>query len=211
MRLGSDRNKKNAVPADDSNAREATTQSAADDERLGTRTGNEAHTATDQPRSSVDTPVAGVDTPAGNRTDDRAVRETQRTERHGVVDETTANPAATVGDSVAPGRDSTGPRTQEPPRTEATAGALIADADIERFRIQWREVQGLFVDSPQDAVTRADELVDGAIRQLTEVYAHRKHDLESRWSEGGSADTEDLRQALRGYRAFFDQLLSTGR
>ncbi|MFF0488847.1 hypothetical protein ACFYTQ_07465 [Nocardia sp. NPDC004068] len=86
---------------------------------------------------------------------------------------------------------------------------LFADADLERLRIEWREVQALFVDDPHQAVTRADELVGTTIDQLTRVIADRKQALESRWRAGKSADTEDLRQALRGYRGFFHRILGT--
>ncbi|MFI5780734.1 hypothetical protein [Nocardia sp. NPDC051570] len=87
---------------------------------------------------------------------------------------------------------------------------LFADADLERLRIEWREVQSLFIDDPQQAVIRADHLVGATIDQLTTAVADRKSSLETRWSAGKSADTEDLRQALRGYRSFFHRILGTG-
>ncbi|MFC9441042.1 hypothetical protein, partial [Nocardia sp. NPDC057030] len=85
---------------------------------------------------------------------------------------------------------------------------LFADADLDRLRTQWREVQGAFVDNPRDAVTQADQIVSDVIYQLTTVYAERKRVLEQRSAGLGEADTEDLRQALRGYRGFFRRLLS---
>ncbi|MBL1079352.1 hypothetical protein JK358_33600 [Nocardia sp. 2] len=86
---------------------------------------------------------------------------------------------------------------------------LLAEADMGRLRDQWREVQTRFVDDPQDAVTKADQLVDNTIQQLTQSCAQRREDLSQRWSRGESADTEALRQALRGYRDLFDQLVGT--
>ncbi|MGV9674242.1 hypothetical protein ACWDSJ_03085 [Nocardia sp. NPDC003482] len=99
----------------------------------------------------------------------------------------------------------------KPPQPTPTSDdhPLFADADLERLRIEWREVQALFVDDPHQAVTRADELVGTTIDQLTRVIADRKQALESRWRAGKSADTEDLRQALRGYRGFFHRILGT--
>ncbi|MEU8901062.1 hypothetical protein [Nocardia sp. NPDC048505] len=88
------------------------------------------------------------------------------------------------------------------------SGPLFADDELERLRTQWRELQGNFVDNPQDAVTKADELVAEAIDHLAATYAERKQSLQHAW--GDNADTEDLRNALRGYRSFFNQLLSTG-
>ncbi|MCX4092314.1 hypothetical protein [Nocardia sp. alder85J] len=93
-----------------------------------------------------------------------------------------------------------------------SADALFAITDIDRLRTQFRELQGTFVDDPRDAVTKADELVTETIQQLTTVVSERKRSLEGRWSHGAdeAGDTEDLRQALRGYRAFLDQLLTVG-
>ncbi|WP_280498119.1 hypothetical protein [Nocardia asiatica] len=85
---------------------------------------------------------------------------------------------------------------------------LIPEAELDRLRTQWREVQVDFVDNPKAAVTRADELLGGTIEQLATTYQERKRELDARL--GDTSDTEGLRQALRGYRAFFDQLLSTG-
>lgn len=85
---------------------------------------------------------------------------------------------------------------------------LFAEADLDRLRSQWREVQGAFVDSPRDAVTQADKIVSAIIYQLTTVYAERKRVLEERSAGLQESDTEDLRQALRGYRGFFRRLLS---
>ncbi|KAA8886167.1 hypothetical protein F3087_26600 [Nocardia colli] len=85
---------------------------------------------------------------------------------------------------------------------------LFAEADLDRLRSQWREVQGAFVDSPRDAVTQADKIVSDIIYQLTTVYAERKRVLEERSAGLQESDTEDLRQALRGYRGFFRRLLS---
>ncbi|WP_378730871.1 hypothetical protein [Nocardia brasiliensis] len=84
---------------------------------------------------------------------------------------------------------------------------LFTDTEIDRLRTQWREVQGAFVDNPRDAVTQADKIVADLIYQLTTTYAERKRVLEERCAGLQEADTEDLRQALRGYRAFFHRLL----
>ncbi|MEC3917515.1 hypothetical protein [Nocardia sp. CDC160] len=81
--------------------------------------------------------------------------------------------------------------------------------DVGQLRDQWREVQTRFVDDPKDAVTRADGLVSDALQQLTDRCSRRREELESRWQRGDAADTEEMRQALRGYRELFDQLLGT--
>ncbi|MEV6392941.1 hypothetical protein [Nocardia xishanensis] len=134
-----------------------------------------------------------------------------------------------TGDAVETGRPAGAAQAQESARaaepapgterTEAggsTAGpaaggqssSLFAAADFDRLRTQWREVQVTFVDDPKTAVARADDLVGDTIDKMISTYQQRKRELDER--RGDKSDTEDLRQALRGYRTFFDQLLSTG-
>ncbi|UGT67248.1 hypothetical protein LTT66_29065 [Nocardia gipuzkoensis] len=98
--------------------------------------------------------------------------------------------------------------TASAPAASDQLAPLIPEADLDRLRTQWREVQVTFVDNPRAAVARADELLGGTIDQLVATYQERKRELDSRL--GDESDTEGLRQALRGYRGFFDQLLSTG-
>ncbi|WP_051182512.1 hypothetical protein [Nocardia vinacea] len=105
------------------------------------------------------------------------------------------------------------------PADERTAGGqrevgdqpLFGAADVERLRTAWRQLQGSFVDSPHDAVTQADDLVMATVQQLSATLAERKQSLERLWSREEDGDTEDLRLALRSYRAFFDQLVGTGK
>lgn len=86
--------------------------------------------------------------------------------------------------------------------------ALFAAPDLENLRARWRDVQGSFVDEPRAAVQKADELVAEVIRRLAEVFATERGRLEKDWGKSGDVSTEDLRQALRHYRSFFDRLLS---
>ncbi|WP_051175835.1 hypothetical protein [Nocardia exalbida] len=94
------------------------------------------------------------------------------------------------------------------PSAQDQPAPLFADTDLDRLRTQWREAQVTFVDDPSDAVARADTLLSDIIDQITATYQQRKRELDER--RGDTSDTEGLRQALRGYRAFFDQLLSIG-
>ncbi|MGW4485641.1 hypothetical protein ACWEOE_17595 [Amycolatopsis sp. NPDC004368] len=90
-------------------------------------------------------------------------------------------------------------------RAEA-APPLFAEGDVDRFRGRWQQVQTGFVDDPRRAVHDADELVASVISSLAQNFAEHKGELEGQWREGEPA-TEDLRIALRRYRAFFDRLL----
>ncbi|MFI1812101.1 hypothetical protein ACH414_17435 [Streptomyces sp. NPDC020422] len=88
---------------------------------------------------------------------------------------------------------------------------LMDPGDADEFRSRWHELQSLFVDDPRRAVKEADELVAAVMQKLAGSFsAHRKR-LEGQWREGEDVDTEQLRTALRHYRAFFHRLLSTER
>ena len=86
--------------------------------------------------------------------------------------------------------------------------ALFPSSESAEFRKRWTEIQASFVDEPKPSVEKADQLVDSVIQQLVQVFASERSKLESAWSKGGEVSTEDLRQALRRYRSFFDRLLA---
>ena len=85
---------------------------------------------------------------------------------------------------------------------------LFSQEDATGLHERWTAVQTGFVDEPREAVQQADILVAETIRRLAETFAREKASLEEEWSRGGDISTEDLRQALRRYRSFFDRLLS---
>jgi len=85
---------------------------------------------------------------------------------------------------------------------------LFARENAESLRARWQSVQGNFVDDPRKALQEADELVVSTMKRLEEVFAEERARLEREWSKGDDVSTEDLRQSLRRYRAFFDHLLS---
>jgi hypothetical protein len=116
-------------------------------------------------------------------------------------------------ESRVEGRDETAavPQSREAPGEESTdepTPQLFADQEIQGFRAEWQEIQGAFVDDPQQAVREADELVAAVIQSLASTFAEHKTELEAQWRQG-EAPTEDLRVALRQYRSFFNQLLHT--
>lgn len=86
--------------------------------------------------------------------------------------------------------------------------ALFPAAELGDFRQRWQSIQTDFVDDPRTAVRRADELVASLMKRLAEVFADERAKLEHEWDKGENVSTEDLRQALRRYRSFFDRLLS---
>lgn len=85
---------------------------------------------------------------------------------------------------------------------------LFDEHEGSEMRAKWKSIQGDFVDDPKASVQKADELVAESIKRLAEMFARERANLEAAWSQGGEASTEDLRQALRRYRSFFDRLLT---
>jgi len=119
-------------------------------------------------------------------------------------DETMVSPPV----SSAPQRTSqlANPAATDGAATDATS--LFPSGEAETFRTRWVEVQTGFVDEPRKAVEQADSLVAEMMQRLAQVFADERAKLEEQWSRGDDIGTEDLRQALRRYRTFFDRLLS---
>lgn len=114
----------------------------------------------------------------------------------------TQNEAVSTNESrqhQAPGQD----------HAEDEIHQLLTPQDEQGFRTRWQEVQNKFVDDPRDAVHTADALVADVMQRLATTFADHKQELEEQWNRGEQANTEDLRQALRHYRSFFNRLLVT--
>jgi hypothetical protein len=95
----------------------------------------------------------------------------------------------------------------QPSETE-TQEALFSQDESKQLYAKWDAIQVGFVDEPRQAVERADSLVAGAMKRLAEVFAEERARLEGQWDRGDNVSTEELRLALRRYRAFFGRLLS---
>lgn len=102
----------------------------------------------------------------------------------------------------------------------------LSDAERSRFAESWNKTLARFVDSPQAAVSEADQLLTEVMRvrgfptadfeqraadlsvdhpRLVESY-HAAHDLAAK-SRAGKVSTEDLRQALVHCRVLYDELV----
>ena len=93
--------------------------------------------------------------------------------------------------------------------TETDAqSALFSQDESKELHAKWDVIQVGFVDEPRQAVESADSLVAGAMKRLAEIFAEERARLEGQWDRGDSVSTEELRLALRRYRAFFGRLLS---
>jgi hypothetical protein len=87
-------------------------------------------------------------------------------------------------------------------------GQLFPDNELNEFRARWDKAQIGFVDEPRAAVEQADSLVATVVKRIAEQFAAERAELEHQWDRGDNVSTEDLRQALRRYRSFFDRLLA---
>ena len=85
---------------------------------------------------------------------------------------------------------------------------LFDDDELGTYRSRWDEVQARFVDDPRGTVKDADALVNDVMQRLTQTFTDERSSLESQWSEGKDASTEDLRLAMQRYRSFFARLLA---
>jgi len=105
----------------------------------------------------------------------------------------------------------------------------LSEPARERYLADWQQVQSRFVDDPSGAVAEADRLVAVVMRERgypvddfeskaalvsvdhPDVVEHYRqgHDIFVSFDRGEAA-TEDLRQAMRHYRALFDDLLDDG-
>ena len=84
---------------------------------------------------------------------------------------------------------------------------LFPHNELNELRARWDKAQIGFVDEPRAAVEQADSLVATVVKRIAEQFAAERAELEHQWDRG-DVSTEDLRQALRRYRSFFDRLLA---
>jgi hypothetical protein len=103
--------------------------------------------------------------------------------------------------------------------SDLTYGNLIPDTA--HYTEQWQHIQFRFVDDPHASVTEAADIIaqvtakmEAAIQERQRAIEERQHaiaeqqrSLRGRWGEGSNADTETLRETLRMYKTFLDQLI----
>jgi hypothetical protein len=109
------------------------------------------------------------------------------------------------------------PQTREPEaktepqmaeREDGDRAGLFESDRAKDLQRRWTDVQARFVDDPKAAVKSADGLVDEVIRDLSALFSDERSKLEAQWDSDTDVSTEDLRVAIRRYRAFFERLLS---
>ena len=98
--------------------------------------------------------------------------------------------------------------TTAPSAREPQAPDLIDEKDLSALRSEWDAVQSMFVDDPQAAVARADELAIRVLAALSDALTRERAGLRQRWSRWNGTNTEELRLCLQQYRALFQRLLA---
>jgi len=104
----------------------------------------------------------------------------------------------------------------------------LSREQCDRFAADWRSVQEHFVDSPREAVSQGDVLINQALKargypmgdfeqQAADISVDHPrvvenyriaHEIALR-DEAGKATTEDLRKAMQHYRKLFEDVLDT--
>jgi hypothetical protein len=99
-------------------------------------------------------------------------------------------------------------RTTERTAEEERPAPLFHDQELTGYRTRWSGIQTGFVDEPRRAVEEADALVSELTSRLVQSFTDERRHLEERWGKAENVSTEDLRQAMRRYRSFFERLLT---
>ncbi|MFE5815179.1 hypothetical protein ACFQ6S_17460 [Streptomyces sp. NPDC056479] len=85
---------------------------------------------------------------------------------------------------------------------------LLTLDERDRLELRVQEAVSRFVDQPRSAVEEADHAVEDILGRFTDAMAQRRRTLRTSWQEtDDSADTEQLRLALRDYRELAERLL----
>ena len=174
------------------------------------------------PRSAAATSAA----PSSTEYEDAVATADRDDTYDGEIVNSSVDPAATAGGVAARSQSGSARQTPSqayPPRGESTASEtntagsqatarhespLFNEAELRDFRGRWDQVQTSFVDEPRHAVEQADTLVATVVKRIAEQFSEERAKLEKQWDRGDNVSTEDLRQGLKRYRAFFDRLLA---
>ncbi|MFF6874430.1 hypothetical protein ACFY9S_03675 [Streptomyces sp. NPDC012474] len=163
----------------------------------GTDTGHGVPPATDADRATAHgTDVPGTGLPGTDR---------HGTDRHGTDRDAIDTLRGDHGTGTGPGK--AGPAKDR--------AHLLAHDESDKLGSQLQHAVAGFVDGPRAAVEEADHVLEEIAARFTEAVTQRRRTLRHSWQsvEGGesrsvsSADTEQLRLALKDYRELAERLL----
>ncbi len=138
------------------------------------------------------------------------------TDRHGTdrigTDGTDRNDPDRLGSETPRADHGTGPDKVGAAKNRAH---LLAHEESDKLGSQLQHAVAGFVDGPRAAVEEADHVLEEIAARFTEAVTQRRRTLRHSWQsvEGGegrsvsSADTEQLRLALKDYRELAERLL----
>ncbi|MEU8648869.1 hypothetical protein [Streptomyces sp. NPDC048737] len=101
---------------------------------------------------------------------------------------------------------------------DADGASLLPHDECDKLSERMRHAVAGFVDRPRDAVEEADQVLEELAARFTDAVNSRRRTLRGSWQladgkkgaaaeTAGTADTEQLRLALRDYRELTDRLL----
>jgi len=108
-------------------------------------------------------------------------------------------------------RESEEPETSTEAPMETTSTPVVHEPLLSReaeqaFRSRWADIQVGFIEDPAESVRDADGFIAEIATALLSSFQARRTDLAAAWQRD-SPGTEELRQALRRYRAFLGVIL----
>lgn len=136
---------------------------------------------------------------------------TQPTTTTGTQPTTTATTTGTTTGTAATTAAGRGTDGAQPHSSEAP---LLAHEESEELEQRLTQAVSRFVDGPRDAVAEADRVLEEIAARFTEAVTRRRRTLRMTWQNTdsgdatGTADTEQLRLALRDYRELAQRLLN---
>ncbi|MFD7130243.1 hypothetical protein [Streptomyces sp. NPDC059894] len=128
-----------------------------------------------------------------------------------------ALPGTEAGSSAAAGTATpAGPSERTAQAAPHTASSLLPGDQCDKLTARIQHAVAEFVDRPHDAVEEADHVLEELTASFTDAMNRRRRTLRGSWqladdTRGGdrdtTADTEQLRLALRDYRELTERLL----
>jgi hypothetical protein len=102
----------------------------------------------------------------------------------------------------------------------------LSAAERDRYRVDWKRIEGRFIDHPTMALSEAEEMIDDVMRTrgypVADFEAHASHlsvkhpNVVEHYRAGhavlarGTASTEEQRQAMLHFRELFEELVGRG-
>ncbi|MEU5592474.1 hypothetical protein [Streptomyces sp. NPDC020298] len=144
---------------------------------------------------------------------EKSATEKSATERPATEKSATERPATEAQRAVTPVTPVTpGTGGGASPATATPAPSLVPHEETDKLGLRLQQAVSGFVDEPRGAVEEADRVMEEIAARFTEAVTQRRRTLRGSWQStdgkhGSTADTEQLRLALRDYRELAERLL----